>query len=477
MAKLSFIGELNERQTEYANKIAEKAKEMGIPPDLAVSIAYHESRLNPDAKRGKDGEFGIMQVWPVTGNKMGFTNKDLADPEKNIEAGLKILKQNLEIFGGDRKMATVGYNKGPDHAFFYGGELPAVTKKYIKDMQGYGAYGEANQPVQKLTEQEQLTEPAEANGDMVSVPKPPEPPAPPDMSGADRAAKFLFGGAGAGVGTGVALAGVGLDAFEDRAVRMASKTEAAKLAEQRAAGVVPQQPTGVASQQPTGTTSGEKWAAKTGYGKGAGTVQDVSSAYQRAIGQGKLSGRMDKLWGPPLQGENPNLAQRLIDRAKPTPSPAPLPPPTPIPKPTYNLTSVIDDFKSMMRPVIKPIETASKYLAGPLGGLSAGLDVAEIAHEYDKPENQRDYTKMGLKAASGLGGALSMLPGAARFGIPLSLGATGIQYLRENPDFIKNNMQKISNIPVLNENPDFIKNKMQGISKIPLLDEMTGPLP
>jgi hypothetical protein len=64
---------------------------------------------------------------------------------------------------------------------------------------------------------------------------------------------------------------------------------------------------------------------------------------------------------------------------------------------------------------------------------------------------------MGLKAASGLGGALSMLPGAARVGIPLSLGATGIQYLRENPDFMKN--------------------KMQGISKIPLLDEMTGPLP
>jgi hypothetical protein len=116
---------------------------------------------------------------------------------------------------------------------------------------------------------------------------------------------------------------------------------------------------------------------------------------------------------------------------------------------------VIDDFKSMMRPVIKPIETAAKYLAGPLGGLSAGLDVAEIAHEYNKPEDQRDYTKMGLKAASGLGGALSMF--SPRVGIPLSLGATGIQYMRENPDFIKN--------------------KMQGISNIPLLDEMTGPLP
>ena len=108
-----------------------------------------------------------------------------------------------------------------------------------------------------------------------------------------------------------------------------------------------------------------------------------------------------------------------------------------------------------MRPITSAVGTVSKYVLPPLGGLSAGLDVADIAHEYDKPEDQRDYTKMGLKAASGLGGALSMF--SPRVGIPLSLGATGIQYLRENPDFIKN--------------------KMQGISNIPLLDEMTGPLP
>ena len=66
----------------------------------------------------------------------------------------------------------------------------------------------------------------------------------------------------------------------------------------------------------TGTTSGEKWAAKTGYGKGAGTVQDVSSAYQRSAGKGKVSSKMDKLWGVAQAGEDPQLAQRLIDRAR-----------------------------------------------------------------------------------------------------------------------------------------------------------------
>jgi len=66
----------------------------------------------------------------------------------------------------------------------------------------------------------------------------------------------------------------------------------------------------------TGTTAGEKWAAKTGYGKGSGTVQDVSSAYQRSAGKGKVSSKLDKLWGVAQAGENPQLTQRLIDRAK-----------------------------------------------------------------------------------------------------------------------------------------------------------------
>jgi hypothetical protein len=131
--------------------------------------------------------------------------------------------------------------------------------------------------------------------------------------------------------------------------------------------------------------------------------------------------------------------------------------PTPPPKPVYNLYSVIDDFKSMMRPITSAVGTVGKYVLPPLGGLSAGLDLAELAHEYKKPDSSRDLTKMGLSAASGFGGVMSMFPPSAPVGVPLSLGASGIQYLRDNPDLIKR--------------------KMQGLANAPLLDEMTGPLP
>ena len=492
--------------------IARKDKEMGIPLALAVSIAYHESRLNPDAPRGADGEYGIMQVMPKTGKGMGFTNQDLADPDKNIEAGLKYLKQNLDAFNGDQKMATVGYNAGTNSSFFSGGELPKITEAYVLAMKGYGAYDTDTA----------ITQPAEANGDMVAVKKSPEPPAPPDTSGADRAAKFLFGGAGAAAGTAVAGAGVGLDALENRAVRVAGKTEAAKIAEQtKAANIAAQRavPTvpgaaAVPTMQTLGPTSalqatdnqatrilqgttgdeGTTGKARMGFNEDTSQQSAQQKEMNRKIAQLRQAGVVADD-APALFAKSPGMtstpsgvryprseppsylgprnydppsiqAQAAQSGALPIKENAPykiganrppIPAPTPIPKPTYNLYSVIDDFKSMMRPITSAVGTVSKYVLPPLGGLSAGLDVADIAHEYDKPEDQRDYTKMGLKAASGLGGALSMLPGAARVGIPLSLGATGIQYLRENPDFMKN--------------------KMQGISKIPLLDEMTGPLP
>ena len=89
----------------------------------------------------------------------------------------------------------------------------------------------------------------------------------------------------------------------------------------------------------------------------------------------------------------------------------------------------------MMRPV-------AKYVWPPLGGLSAGLDIADIAHEYDKPTDQRDLTKMYLKGAGVLGGGLSMFPATAPFGIPLSIGATAAQAYREDPKYFNQKIKE-----------------------------------
>jgi hypothetical protein len=112
------------------------------------------------------------------------------------------------------------------------------------------------------------------------------------------------------------------------------------------------------------------------------------------------------------------------------------------PKAASGLDAVTDMFKGMIRPVSTVAKTIGKYALPPLAGLSAGLDVAEMGHEYDKPEAQRDYTKMGLKAASAIGGGLSLFPPTAAVGIPLSLGATAAQAYREDPEYFNQKMKE-----------------------------------
>jgi hypothetical protein len=134
---------------------------------------------------------------------------------------------------------------------------------------------------------------------------------------------------------------------------------------------------------------------------------------------------MDKLWGPALEGENPQLAQRLIDRAKAVEA-------AKIPPKVSGLDWITGKFANMMQPAAGAMKTVGKYALPPLAGLSAGLDAAEMFHEYEKPEDQRDYAKMALKGASIVGGGLSMFPPAAVVGVPLSLGASAIQAYREH---------------------------------------------
>jgi len=132
----------------------------------------------------------------------------------------------------------------------------------------------------------------------------------------------------------------------------------------------------------------------------------------------------------------------LVQIPKPQPVPTTPPPPTMGARMMSGLDSVNSMFKNMMRPVTTAVGTVGKYALPPLAGLSAGLDVAEMAHEYDKPQDQRDYTKMGLKGASLIGGGLSMFPPTAPIGIPLSLGASAYQAYREDPEFFKQKMKE-----------------------------------
>ena len=495
--ELSFLDGLSQEQIVYAVKVAQAAEKSGIPPKLAVAIAYQESRLNPNAPNGADGEVGIMQIKPATAKGEGFSLSDIKDPAKNIDAGIAYLKKSWEKSDQNPKLAAYGYNAGIDASLFYGGDPDPRAKKYVADVGGYGAY---NGLMEEKAPEEQLS----------SAPKlenrPAPKPAEPDTSGASPGERFFAGSVGTGVGT-TAATGKGLFAAKDaRSVRLAQLTAAAaergkleaQAAEQaaQAGKIVPPSVTSPSSLTklepikpiPVGTKDAGRMAAgQTGnmpynYAKSAG-LTDIEAG--RALDMTKNTGGVHDLSTQRREGlgrvnqiapnqfvENPAyggimtpdkgggkgpVASFKVQGALPAsdlppnymPGPAAPPPqgtlveiPKPKPPAPPSLPQIasrkaaagLDAITGVYRSMIKPVAaTVGKYALPPLAGLSAGLDVAEMAHEYDKPEAQRDYIKMGTKGAGVVGGALSMFPPTAPVGVPLMLGSSAIDLYR-NPE-------------------------------------------
>jgi hypothetical protein len=151
-------------------------------------------------------------------------------------------------------------------------------------------------------------------------------------------------------------------------------------------------------------------------------------------------------WQPPTDLPQSNVPGASSGSFVPIPKPQPVPTAPPAPslgnRLMSGLDSVNDMFKGMMRPITNAASTVGRYALPPLAGLSAGLDVAELAHEYEKPEDKRDYTKMALKGTSLIGGGLSMFPPTAPIGIPLAIGSSAAQAYREDPEFYKQKLKE-----------------------------------
>jgi hypothetical protein len=133
------IDKLTPEQKSNAMLIGSKAEEMGIDPNLALAFAWVENRWQTKGKSPK-GAVGVMQVMPANAKPYGYAVEDLQDPNHNIDLGLKIFKDNLDLFNGNERAALVAYNAGPNVAKRYiaKGEMPTVipeeTKSYLESI-------------------------------------------------------------------------------------------------------------------------------------------------------------------------------------------------------------------------------------------------------------------------------------------------------------------------------------------------------
>ena len=93
--------------------IVAAAQQFGVPPNIALGVASHESGFNPNAvNHNTNGttDYGVMQLNTLTVQTMGVS--DPMDPQQNINAGVQLLSNLLNQYGGNTYNALWAYASG-----------------------------------------------------------------------------------------------------------------------------------------------------------------------------------------------------------------------------------------------------------------------------------------------------------------------------------------------------------------------------
>jgi soluble lytic murein transglycosylase-like protein len=126
-----------ESSTAFGAEIDAAAASNGIDPALLKGLVSQESGFDPNARSGA-GALGLTQLMPGTASSLGVTNP--LDPAQSLQGGAKYLRQQLDRFGGDERLALAAYNAGPGAVARYGGVPPySETQNYVNSVMAKAA--------------------------------------------------------------------------------------------------------------------------------------------------------------------------------------------------------------------------------------------------------------------------------------------------------------------------------------------------
>jgi soluble lytic murein transglycosylase-like protein len=112
--------------------VSAAAQKQTLDPALIKAVIREESAFKPCAISAK-GAQGLMQLMPATARDLHVNNA--FDPAQNVHAGAAYLKQLLQRYKGDLRLALAAYNAGPGRADQESDTpLPLETQNYVANI-------------------------------------------------------------------------------------------------------------------------------------------------------------------------------------------------------------------------------------------------------------------------------------------------------------------------------------------------------
>lgn len=112
-------------KSAYKDYAVQMALKYGLDPEIFLNQIRQESAWNPKAVSPK-GALGLGQLMPGTAEELGV---DPTDPLQNLEGSAKYMRQMLDRFGGNYRLALAAYLQGPGGVEKNG--ITADGRKYI----------------------------------------------------------------------------------------------------------------------------------------------------------------------------------------------------------------------------------------------------------------------------------------------------------------------------------------------------------
>jgi len=129
-----WAGRLPSSGQPYSALVASAAATQGVDGRLLAALVWSESAFRPSAV-SRVGAAGLAQLMPGTARGLGLrvdgSVDQRFDPEMNLNAGARYLRQQIVRFGSV-ELGLAAYNAGPGNVSRYGGIPPfAETQFYV----------------------------------------------------------------------------------------------------------------------------------------------------------------------------------------------------------------------------------------------------------------------------------------------------------------------------------------------------------